>query len=100
MDRPGVTRALEAVRKEIDAVDRDLVLALARRQQWVEIAARLKGDPREVRDQLRCEEVVSRVRETARQAGLSLTVAEPLWRHMMELWVEHQLRLLDQPMAG
>lgn len=95
MDRPDVTGALAAVRRQIDAVDRDLVEALARRQHWVEMVAVLKGDPGQVRDAGRADEVLAKVREAALRAGLSPAVAEPLWRVMMELWVAHQLELLE-----
>ncbi|HYD27054.1 chorismate mutase [Brevundimonas sp.] len=83
-------RDLAGLRTELDALDRDVVEALARRQRLVEAIARLKGDPARVRDPDRVEAVLANVLQAAGLAGLSSAIAEPVWRLLVERCADHE----------
>lgn len=88
------------VRQGVDAVDRELVALLVRRQAYMEAAARIKTDRAAVRDPARIEEVVAKVKAAARQAGLSEAIAEPVWRTLIERSIAHEFERWDQLRAA
>ena len=79
--------ALAGLRAEIDAVDREIVAALARRMGIVERVVAVKrehGIAANLPD--RVEEVAAKVRREAKEVGLPPDLAETVWRAMMA-WV-------------
>lgn len=89
-----MSRELTRLRRRIDQLDRTLVRRLAERQRLVEAVARLKGDPRRVRDPVRIEAVLANVIRAAATGGLSRAIAEPVWRELMERSADHEAALL------
>lgn len=94
MDDAMSETRLAAVRLKIDRVDRQLVRLLAVRKTLVETAARIKRYPRYVVDADRNEVVLDNVRRWAHEFGLSIAIAERIWRYQTELWTRHQLDLM------
>ena len=92
--------SMAELRLAIDALDRELVRQLARRQAYIERAAVLKSGRSAVRDQARVEEVVAKVLAAARECGLSLEIAEPVWRVLIEQSIRHELAAFDAKQAG
>ena len=86
---------MEDVRREIDRVDRQLVRLLAERQAYVEQAGRIKGDRRRVRDEGRIDDVLRKIRAAAESEGLESSLAEPLWRLLIEKSIEHEYEVFD-----
>ncbi len=84
------------LRAAIDDLDQKLVRLLARRQLYIERAAVLKQDRNAVRDQARVEEVVAKVLAAAKEAGLSASIAEPVWRTLIEQSIRHELAAFDE----
>ncbi len=84
---------LETIRKEIDALDRQIVPLLAKRQEWVVKAGHVKRDDDEdaVRAPDRVEEVVRKVLDLADAHGLAPSVAERTYRPMIQAYIELQL---------
>jgi len=78
------------VRYEVDRLDRTLVALIAERQSYMDAAARIKGDRNTVRDPARIEDVVSKVLAEAAKHGLSPSIAEPVWRTMIEQCIQHE----------
>jgi isochorismate pyruvate lyase len=83
-------REIATLRIELDVLDRHMVETLARRQRLVEAVAALKGDPAKVRDPARIEAVLANVLQAAAAAGLSIAIAEPVWRLLVERCAEHE----------
>lgn len=88
---PDQCSTMSQVREGVDALDRALVALLARRQGYMDAAARIKPDRGAVRDEARIEEVVARVKAAARQAGLSEAIAEPVWRLLIERSIAYEM---------
>jgi len=96
-DRPApeACETMAEVRVGVDAVDRALVTLLAERQRYMDAAARIKADRGAVRDEARIEDVVAKVKAQARQAGLSESIAEPVWRLLIERCIAHEFERWD-----
>lgn len=72
------------VREGVDALDRELVALLVKRQAYMTAAARIKKDRDAVHDDARIEDVVAKVVAEAEKQGLSKNIAEPVWRKLIE----------------
>ncbi len=90
-----MTITMKEVREEIDLLDKELVLLLARRQKCIEMAALVKNDENLIVDKERIEEVISNVTNFGESCGLSRGIAEPLWRKLIELSIDHEFQELD-----
>lgn len=83
-------KSMEEVRAGVDALDRELVALLVRRQAYMQAAARIKPALDDVRVPWRIEDVVTKVLAEARKQGLSERIAEPVWRVLIEQCIEHE----------
>ncbi|WP_254600868.1 chorismate mutase [Caulobacter sp. S45] len=93
---PQDCRDMAEVRAGVDALDQRLVALLAIRQGYMDAAARIKTDRGKVYDADRIEDVVAKVKASARQQGLADVIAEPLWRVLMELCIAYELKAWDR----
>ncbi len=95
-----MTITMKEVREEIDLLDKELVLLLARRQKCIEMAALVKNDQSLIIDEDRIEDVISKVTLFGQSCGLSKDIAEPLWRRLIELSIEHEFKELELIQSG
>ena len=86
---------MKEVREEIDLLDKELVMLLARRQKCVEMAALVKNDKNLIIDEERIEEVISKVNSLGESCGLDKNISEPLWRKLISLSIDHEFKELD-----
>jgi isochorismate pyruvate lyase len=93
---PETCADMQAVRAGIDEIDRVLVAVIARRQGYIEAAARIKTDPDTVRDEERILDVLDKVQAEAWDKGLSWVIAEAVWRAMIERCIAHEADLFKQ----
>jgi isochorismate pyruvate lyase len=93
---PDACASLGELREAIDTLDTRLVALLAVRQAYIERAARLKTAREQVRDSVRIEEVVAKVVAEGKRTGLSATIAEPVWRTLIEASIRHEIAAFDQ----
>ena len=93
---PELCRTMPEVRVGVDALDRALVTLLAERQRYMDAAARIKGDRHAVHDQARIEDVVAKVKASARAAGLSEQIAEPVWRTLIDRCIAYEFGVWDK----
>ena len=84
------------VRHEIDRLDQVLVALIAERQSFMDAAARIKGHRGLVRDEGRIEDVMRKVTVCAKAEGLSLAIAEPVWRTMMDRCIAYEMAAFDR----
>ena len=87
---------MKEVREEIDLIDKELVLLIARRQKCIEIAAMVKNDKNLIVDEERIEDVITKVTSFGDSCGLNKDISEPLWRKLIELSIDHEFKELDQ----
>ncbi|SDE48501.1 chorismate mutase [Limimaricola pyoseonensis] len=85
------------LRREIDAIDADLVALLARRSTMIERAIELKPAERmPARIESRVQDVLDKVLGRAREEGLDPDLAERLWREMMEHFIAREEEVLGK----
>ncbi len=84
------------VRAGVDALDRALVILLAERQRYMDAAARIKPARDAVHDAARIEDVVAKVKTSARAVGLSEAIAEPVWRLLIDRCIAHEFEAFDR----
>ena len=92
---PQACETMLDVRAGVDEVDRLLVPLLARRQGYMDAAARIKPSREAVRDEPRIAQVLANVRREAEAAGLSWEIAEPVWRILIERCIAHEFVVYD-----
>jgi isochorismate pyruvate lyase len=89
--------ALSDLRREIDALDTELVSVLARRQRCVERVIEIKraqNIPARLPD--RIEEVLQRVSKLASAQKLDPALAVAVWREMIEQFIAYEERVLTR----
>lgn len=84
------------VREGVDALDRELVSLIVRRQAYMEAAARIKTDRNTVYDAPRIEDVVAKVKAEAVKQGLAIEIAEPVWREMIKQSIAYEFKQWDK----
>jgi len=84
------------VRLGVDALDRELVALIVKRQAYMEAAARIKTDRAAVYDSVRIEDVVTKVKAEAVKQGLSIEIAEPVWREMIKQSIAYEFKAWDK----
>lgn len=92
---PKDCRTMEELRGEIDRLDVALVALLARRQAYIERAAVIKTTRHAVRDEARVEDVIAKVLAEAGAKGLNASIAEPVWRTLIECSIAHEFEVFD-----
>lgn len=93
---PAACRDMKDVRAGVDEIDRMLVALIARRQGYMDAAARIKPSRNVVRDEARIQDVLSKVHAEAEKHGLSWAIAEPVWREMMERCIAYEFAAWDR----
>ena len=88
---------LAGVRAAIDRLDADVVALLARREELVRAAGRLKTHGAAVRAPGRVEQVVARVRALAEEHGASPVVVERVHRAVIAAFVDLELATSGVP---
>ena len=88
------------VREGVDALDRELVSLLVKRQAYMSAAGRIKNDRNAVYDAERIEDVVSKVLVEARKQGLSEDIAEQVWRKLIERCIAFEYGEWDKVRAA
>jgi isochorismate pyruvate lyase len=86
---------IEAVRANIDALDKQIVGLIAQRQGWVVEAGKLKTDHDGVRAPQRVEAVITKVRALAADSGADPEVVERTYRAMIEAFIALELTVHD-----
>ena len=84
MKPPNDCQTMQDVRLGVDHIDRELVKLIARRQAYMSAAARIKTDRHTVHDEARIEDVIQKVKTQALATGLSIDIAEPVWRELIK----------------
>jgi len=93
---PQACARMDEVRDGVDRLDRALAALIAERARYMEAAARIKPDRASVRDEARINDVLAKVRQAAADAGLPLSIAEPVWRELVERSIAYEFEVWDR----
>ncbi|MDZ4739283.1 MAG: chorismate mutase [Alphaproteobacteria bacterium] len=84
------------IRREIDRIDHSLVRLLAQRLTYIERAGHIKADRKTVRDEARIIDVLMKVKANCAREDLPYSIAEPVWRQLMEGCIAHEFGVFDE----
>jgi len=88
---------MTVLRRQIDALDADLVQLLAIRAGYIDRAIALKqGNNWPARIPERVEEVVENVCDRAKTEGLDPELAETLWRQLIDWSIAREARVIRE----
>jgi isochorismate pyruvate lyase len=90
--RAGTHSSIEALRRDIDALDAKLVPLLCRRLQLVASAARFKPSIAGVIVPARVEEIIAGVRGLAMDLGSNPDCIETVYRHLIDVFTREEQR--------
>jgi isochorismate pyruvate lyase len=93
---PDHCETMLEVRAGVDEIDRLLVHIIARRQRFMDAAARIKPSRAVVRDEARIQQVLDNVHAEAAEQHLSWAIAEPVWRTLMESCIAYEFAVWDR----
>jgi len=93
---PEDCQTMTEVREGVDAIDRELVRLIAVRAGYMEAAARIKPSREVVRDEWRINDVLTKVKTEAEKQGLSDSIAEPVWRELVERSIAYEFSIWDR----
>lgn len=82
---------LDEARVEIDAVDREIVELIAKRNEYIKQIAHFKNSVEEVKAEDRIADVISKVREQAISLDLSPNLINDLYVRMIDEMVESEI---------
>lgn len=92
---PSQLKIMIDLRAEIDETDRSLVRLLAHRAALIDRAIELKpGEGMPARIETQVEDVVGKVRATARAEGLDPDLIEALWRRLIDWSIAREEKVL------
>lgn len=89
-------QTMAEVRAEVDVLDRELVMLLARRFDYMRAAARIKPDRDMVRDEARKAEVIANVRAEAVRLGVPEALVGEMWEQLVEASIAYELKAFDR----
>ena len=92
MKDPDECANIHEVRDEIDIIDREVIVALSKRFQYVIAAARFKTSEASVRAPDRFHAMLQQRREWAKESGLNPDVVENLYRDLVNHFIEEELK--------
>ncbi|MCF8706474.1 chorismate mutase [Rhizorhapis sp. SPR117] len=93
---PEQCQTMAEVRVGVDAVDRELIMLLARRFAYMRAAARIKPDRAMVRDELRKAEVIANARAEAVRLGVPDALVGELWEQLVEASIDYEMDAFDR----
>ncbi|WP_298814035.1 chorismate mutase [uncultured Sphingomonas sp.] len=83
------------VRAGVDALDREIVVLLRRRFDYMEAAARIKPERAAVRDEARKRQVIAQAAAAAEAAGLPAPAIAAMWETLVEASIAYELEKYD-----
>ena len=88
-------QSMAEVRAGVDALDRELVMLLARRFAYMRAAARIKPARDMVRDEARKAKVIANARAGAVRLGVPEDAVGEMWEQLVEASIAYELAAFD-----
>ncbi len=84
--------SLQQARQQIDAIDIELVELIAARQFYVDQTIRFKKPETDLQSPERMSQIISNVRQHAKQQGLDADLIERFYRDMFAHFVQREMK--------
>ncbi len=83
---------IRTIRNKIDYIDSEIIKLLSERSILVSDAGITKTTETSVRDSKRVNQIIKRVREKAAKAGLDPSIAEKIYRNIVECFINKEMK--------
>ena len=93
---PGDCTTMAEVRAGVDAVDAELIAAIARRFGYMRAAARIKKLRSDVRDEERKAQVIANALAAAEKLNVPVEPIARLWDALVEASITYELEAFDR----
>ncbi len=80
--------SLKEIRENIDLIDRDIVSLLVRRGNYVMQAAKFKNNITKVEDQVRINNIITKVTDYAKEMNFNSSVIEQIYRFLIKVYIQ------------
>ena len=90
--KPDECSSIGEIRVEIDAIDREVIRALAERFAYVKAAAKFKTSEASVKASERFDAMLQQRRVWAEEVGLNSDVIEKLYRDLVNYFINEELK--------
>ncbi|WP_313184278.1 chorismate mutase [Lacrimispora sp.] len=84
-------KSLEEVRNNIDRIDKEIIMLIAERGNFVKHASKFKKDSQDVTAPQRVEAVIQKVRQLSEEYGANPDMVEKLYRDMIANFVRIEM---------
>ena len=88
--------SLSEVRENIDNLDRQIVILLAKRGEYVKQAALFKTDSNAIEDKGRLEQVIKKVSSYAKEIDFDPLIIEKIYRNMIDIFIQLEFVTFDK----
>lgn len=93
---PENCKTITDIRRQIDAIDEDIIKALGIRFQYVKEIVRFKKDKESVKAPKRYHAVLDRRREWAAENGLDPDIIEQMYKHLIHHFIEVEKKIIEE----
>lgn len=80
--------SLEEIRENIDLIDRDIVSLLVKRGNYVMQAAKFKNNITKVEDQVRIDNIITKVTGYSKEMNFNSSVIEQIYRFLIQVYIQ------------
>jgi isochorismate pyruvate lyase len=88
--------SLKEIRHHIDLLDREIVLLLAKRGEYVRQAAKFKENIGSVEDKHRINEIITKVEKYANEINFDSSIVSQIYEFMIRIYVEYEKKSFRQ----
>lgn len=89
--------SLDEIRKNIDAIDMEIVSLLVRRGKYVQQAVKFKSNYSNIEDKKRVEEIIDKVTSYSRELNFDPTVIEKIYSFLIEVYIQFEKKKFLNP---
>lgn len=85
--------SLEEIRENIDLIDREIVSLLVKRGKYVKQAVKFKKNISNVEDQVRINDIITKVTNYSKDMNFDSSVIEEIYRFLIQVYIEFEKQI-------
>ncbi|MGD9674034.1 MAG: chorismate mutase [Candidatus Nitrosocosmicus sp.] len=86
--KPNECSSLEEIRQNIDLIDREIVSLLIKRGRYVMQAAKFKNNITKIEDQVRINNIITKVTAYSKEMNFDSSVIEQIYRFLIKVYIQ------------
>jgi isochorismate pyruvate lyase len=86
--KPNECSSLEEIRQNIDLIDREIVSLLIKRGRYVMQAAKFKNNITKIEDQVRINNIITKVMAYSKEMNFDSSVIEQIYRFLIKVYIQ------------